>query len=84
MAKAKKSAEGPSGRSNRRGLSRGRPGRGRGPIKILKVHTGTLKRKQVDALLDEFDPGDDVFVAQWVAGSPFLSLTLTPTKSASD
>ncbi len=53
------------------------------PGKTLEVNTGVLTRKEVNALLDEFRGGEE-FVAHWVQGSPFVSLTLTPTKSGGD
>jgi hypothetical protein len=53
------------------------------PGKRLDVNTGVLTRREVIALLDEFEDGEE-FVAHWVQGSPFVSLTLTPTKSGGD
>ncbi len=66
-----------------RDVGRGKSVRTDVPVREMKVNTGVLTKKEVMDLLEEFKNGEE-FVAQWVDGSPFVSLTLTPTKSGGD
>jgi hypothetical protein len=62
---------------------KGKPGR-LPPGPRLRVTCETLTRDEVVALLDEFDAKNVVFRALKVHGSPFVELSISPTRANSD
>jgi hypothetical protein len=59
-------------------------GRNKGYRSGLKVYCATLNRQQIADLLREFKNPDQMFRALIVKGSPFVSLSISPTKAADD